>query len=175
VNKILRLIRHDWPLHFVLVLTNWLPDNVFCAKLRGSLARLFLGSCGPGLILARNITFYNPMKIHLGTNVFVGYGCWFSAAEDIIVEDEVMFGPYCIITSGNHSRSQGSFRFGALREAPIRIKRGSWISGHVTVTAGSVVGEGSLIAAGAVVRKEVPANVLAGGIPANVIKNLSDT
>jgi len=161
-------------MHLALFLTNWLPDNVIFLKFRGSLARLFLGSCGHYLKLARNITLYNPARIHFGNNIYIAYGCWLSAGEDIVVDDEVIFGPYCVVASENHSRLNGSFRFGEMKRAPIRIKRGSWLSAHVTLTAGSVIGEGSLIAAGAVVTKEIPANVLAGGVPARVLKEIGD-
>ncbi len=70
-----RLLRYDLPLHFVLRLTNWLPDNVMFIRLRGRLARPFFKSCGTRLGLGRNITFYNPSKIEIGEDVYIGYGC----------------------------------------------------------------------------------------------------
>ena len=74
------------------------------------------------------------------------------AGAEIIVDDEVLFGPYCVVVSSNHSRQNGSFRYGASRVAPIHIESGVWVAAHVTVTAGSVIGSGALVAAGAVVR-----------------------
>jgi acetyltransferase-like isoleucine patch superfamily enzyme len=174
MSKLRRLLRYDWPLHFVLLLTNWLPDNVPFLKLRGWLAGHFLGSCGNGLELGRNITFYNPSKIHVGSRVYVGYGCWIMAGEDIIIEDEVMFGPYCIVVSANHQRSLGSFRFAPPEVKPISIGRGAWIAGHVVVTAGSKIGTGTLIAASSVVNTSIPPRVLAAGQPATVRKSLID-
>ena len=101
--KAYRLIRYDLPLHFVLVLTNWLPDNVPFMRFRGWLASFFLAECGKNLTLGRNITLYNPSKIAIGSNVYIAYGCWLSATEKIVIEDEVLFGPYCVLTAGDHT------------------------------------------------------------------------
>lgn len=173
MNKAQRLLRYDWPLHFILFLTNLLPDNVAILRLRGALARHFLGSCGPNLRIGRNITFYNPSNIHLGRDIYIAYGCWLNAGEKIIVEDEVIFGPYCVVSSTNHTRLRGSFRYGPPKLSPIKIGHGSWLAAHVTVTAGSDIGHGSCIAAGAVVTGKIPPGVLAGGIPARVIKEIA--
>jgi acetyltransferase-like isoleucine patch superfamily enzyme len=169
-----RLLRYDWPLHFVLLLTNWLPDNVVFLRLRGFAARFFLGTCGCDLRLGRNVTFYNPSKVHIGSHVYIALGCWFMAGETITVDDEVMFGPYCVIASSTHTRVDRSFRYGPADTAPIRVGRGAWIAGHVTVTAGTAIGEGTLVAAGAVVTGDIPADVVAAGVPARVVKNLAD-
>ena len=174
MKKIKRLLRFEWPLHFVLVLTNWLPDNVFFLKLRGKLASPFFGSCGKNLELARNILIHNPINIHLGNDVFFAFGCLIMATDKIIIHDQVMFGPYCVIISGNHTRARGSFRFGEPYLSPIEIMQGCWLGSHVVVTAGSKIGEGSLIAAGAVVAGQIDSNVLAGGVPARIIKSIED-
>jgi acetyltransferase-like isoleucine patch superfamily enzyme len=174
VNKLIRLLRRDWPLHFVLLFTNWLPDNVVFLRLRGALAARCLGSCGGNLRVGRNVTFYNPARMHFGRDVYIAQGCWFMAgAQDIVVEDEVMFGPYCVIVTANHTRSNRSFRFAPVTAAPVRIGAGSWLAAHVTVTPTSVVGAGSLIAANSVVVGTLPADALAAGIPAKVLKELT--
>lgn len=174
MNKLVRLFRYDWPLHFFFLVSNWLPDNVIFLRLRGALARHFLGSCGSNLRLGRNVTFYNPSNVHLGRDIYIAYGCWINAGDKIHIDDEVIFGPYCIVASTNHSRQNGSFRYGPTKSAPIKIGCGCWLASHVTVTAGSEIGDGSCIAAGAVVTGKIPPGVLAGGIPARVIKKISD-
>jgi acetyltransferase-like isoleucine patch superfamily enzyme len=151
MNKIKRLIRHDLPLHFVLLFTNWLPDNVFFIRLRGRLASPFFKSCGKRLGIGRNVTFYNPSQICIGNDVYIAQGCWFSASELITIEDEVLFGPYNIIASSNHTRFKESFRFGPPRKKTVRFKKGCWMAGHCTTTAGSTIGEGTLVSANSVV------------------------
>jgi acetyltransferase-like isoleucine patch superfamily enzyme len=158
----------------VLLLTNWLPDNVIFFRLRGALARPFLGACRKNLRLGRNLTFYNPSRIYIGENVYIALGCVFLANGRIWVGDEVIFGPYCVIPSGNHTRINGSFRFGDIRPDRIKIMKGSWLGAHVVLTAGCCIGEGSLVAAGAIVSQYIPSNILAGGVPARIIKNLTD-
>jgi len=173
MNKVSRLIRHDWPAHFVCVFTNWLPDNVPFLRLRGAGLRPFLGSCGKNLRVGRNVTFYNPSQIFLGNDVFVAYGCWFMAGEKIRIGDEVMIGPYCVVSSSEHTRQGRSFRYGVQKSAPIVIGDGSWLAAHITVTAGVTIGSGALVAAGAVVSCDVPDNVMAGGVPARVIRQFT--
>lgn len=174
MNKIYRNLRYDWPLHFVLLLTNWFPDNTPFLRLRGGLARLFLGSCGKNLRLGRNISFYNPSVISIGNDVYIANGCWFMGGEIILVGDEVIFGPYCVVVSSAHTRSQRSYRYGEPRQMPIKINRGCWLSAHVTVTGGSTIEDGTLIAAGAIVNGEIPSDVVAGGMPARALKKVED-
>ena len=171
MKKLFRLLRYDWPLHFVLLLTNWLPDNVLLLRLRGALARPFFGSCGLNLRLGRNLSFYNPSQIEIGSDVYIAYGSWFMGGDEISIGDEVLVGPYCVVVSSNHTRLNGSFRYGKAERAPIHIDAGSWLASQVTVTAGSVIGSGTLIAAGSVVNGTIPADVIAGGRPAHVIRH----
>lgn len=56
--------------------------------------------------------------------------------------------------------------------APIRVERGAWIGAHATILAGVTIGENAVVAAGAVVTKDVPANSIAAGVPARVIKRI---
>ena len=173
MKKLWRLLRHDWPLHFVLLFTNWLPDNVPFLALRGACARPFIGRCGRGLKLGRNVVLYNPSRISFGNDVYLAYGCWFMAGAKIQVGDEVMFGPYCVVSSSEHTRQGRSFRCGVLKSAPIVIGDGCWLAAHVTLTAGVTIGSGALIAAGAVVSCDVPDNVMVGGVPARVIRQFT--
>lgn len=169
------LVRHDWPLHFILLLTNWLPDNVVFLRLRGFLVRPFLGKCGTDFRLGRNISFYNPAKIEFGSHVYIAYGCVFLAgSESIILGDEVIVGPYCVLASEDHTFRHGSFRYGNPQADVIVVGCGSWLGAHVVVTAGSQIGQGTLVAAGAVVTGHIADSVLAGGIPAHIIRTLSN-
>lgn len=55
---------------------------------------------------------------------------------------------------------------------PIIIKKNAWIGAAATILPGVTIGENSVIAAGAVVSKDIPDNVVAGGIPAKIIKTI---
>ena len=175
MNKLVRLLRYEWPLHFVLLFTNWLPDNLIFLRLRGALARHFLRSCGPNLRLGRNVTFYNPINVHIGRDVYFAYGGMVLADDIITIDDEVMLGPYCIINSGNHARKAGSYRYGKSILSPIRIGRGAWLGAHSVVTAGSRIGRGSVIAAGSLVGGKIPDSVMAIGTPARAMSAVTDS
>lgn len=56
--------------------------------------------------------------------------------------------------------------------APVKIGNRVWVGAHATILAGVTVGDNSVIAAGAVVTKDVPANVVVAGVPAKIIKQL---
>ena len=112
MSKIFRLFRYDWPLHFILLLTNWMPDNVFVIRLRGKLASPFFKKCGKKLGIGRGVTFYNPSQIEIGDWVYIAYGCWLQGSFGIKISDEVLFGPYVVVATSNHTRQEGSWRFG---------------------------------------------------------------
>jgi maltose O-acetyltransferase len=170
------LLRYDWPLHFVLLLTNWLPDNVPFLRIRGWLAHCFIGRCGKNLRLGRNIAFYNPSSISLGSNVYVAYGCVILCIGQVFIDDEVMLGPYVVISAGNHSRQDASYRYGHASESSVSIGRGTWIGSHVSILGGSYIGKGCLIASQACVTKgALPDNSFIAGIPAVVKKYLDGT
>lgn len=168
LDRLRRCIRHDWPTHFFLVFTNWLPDNGPFLRLRGMLVSPFLGSAGRNLRLARNVVIYNPACLHVGNDVYIAHGCWFGAITDIFIEDEVIFGPYCVVISSNHTRMNGSYRYGDVQVDAIKVKRGAWIAAHTVITAGSEIGSGTLVAANSVVVGKLPDHVLVAGSPAKV-------
>lgn len=174
MNKVYRLFRYDWPMHFILLFTNWLPDNVFFIRLRGTLISPFFKKCGKKLGVGRNVTFYDPSKIEIGNWVYVAYGCWFSSGFGIKIEDEVLFGPNNVIATSNHTRSDGSFRFGISKGKEIMFKKGSWIGANCTILSGSVIGTGSVIAANTVVNINVPENSVFAGNPGEVKRTFND-
>lgn len=174
MNKIFRLLRYDWPLHFVLLITNWLPDNVFFIRLRGRLAAPFFKNCGNNFGIGRNVVFYDPSKIEIGTNVYIAYGCWLSAGLGITIDDEVLLGPYNVISTSNYTRKNGSFRFGTSSGGKVTIGRGTWIGAHCSILANVQIGNGSLIAANTVVLKNIPGDVVFAGNPGQIKKTLHD-
>lgn len=175
MSKLYRLLRYDWPLHFVLLLTNWLPDNVMFIRLRGILARPFFKKCGRKLSIGRNVTFYDPSKIEIGNFVYFSLGTWMSAGYGIVIEDEVLFGPYAVVVTSDHTMLAGSYRYGTPKGAPVVIGKGTWLGAHVTVLRGIRIGHGCLIAANTVVTRSVEPFSVVGGVPGRVIKMSTDS
>ncbi|WP_394676739.1 acyltransferase [uncultured Sphingobacterium sp.] len=172
MNNYFRSIRYDIPLHFVLLLCNWLPDNVIFLRLRGFLAAPFFGSCGKDLRLGRNLTFYNSSNMHIGKNVYIAEGNWFSCKEKIQIGDEVIFGPKSVITSSNHTYMDNSYRYGKSIARPISIQKGCWVAANCTITAGTEIGTGTLIAANSVTKGQIPSLSIYGGVPGKIIKSI---
>ena len=170
MSRLLYYLRYDWPLHLVMLLTSWLPNNVVFFRIRGLLARPFFGSCGANLRLGRNTTFYNASNIRLGRDVYIALGCVLLGNGVLELGDQVMLGPYVVIATGNHTKVDGSYRFGRSEVAAVRIGYGSWIGAHSTITSGSTIGRGCAIGSNAVVRGKIPDGSVAVGVPATVRK-----
>ena len=174
MNKAFRLLRYDWPLHFVLFLTNWLPDNIIFIRMRGALARPFFKKCGKKLGIGRSVVFYDPSKIVIGDWVYIAYGCWFSSGYGVKIEDEVLLGPYNVVATANHTRQNGSYRFGPAEGSEIIFGRGCWVGANCTILKGSIIGKGSIVGSNTVVSGVVPDNCLFAGNPGSIKKEFND-
>lgn len=108
--------------------------------------------------------------IQLGKHVFINHACSFLDMGGITLEDHVLIGPKVNLITENHPLDPEDRR--ALFAKPIVIKRNAWIGAGATILPGVTVGENAVVAAGAVVSKDVPANTVVGGIPAKFIKNI---
>jgi len=117
------------------------------------------------------IPFYTNFGrfIQIGKNVFINHACSFLDMGGITIEDNVLIGPKVNLVTENHPLDPVNRR--ALVSKPIIIKRNAWIGAAATILPGVTVGENSIVAAGAVVTIDVPANTIVGGVPAKVIKN----
>ncbi len=109
-------------------------------------------------------------SISLGKNVFINHGCSFLDLGGITIEDDVMVGPKVNITSENHPVEVR--RRKSMVPAKVIIRKNAWIGAGATILPGVTVGENSVVAAGALVNKDVPPNSVVAGVPAKVIKQL---
>jgi acetyltransferase-like isoleucine patch superfamily enzyme len=106
----------------------------------------------------------------IGKNVFVNFDCTFLDLGGIIIDDNVMLAPKVSLLSEGHPIAVNDRQ--TLTVGKIHIKRNAWIGAHATILQGVTIGENAVVAAGAVVSKDVPANTVVGGIPAKHIKYL---
>lgn len=109
-------------------------------------------------------------NIHVGRNVFINCCCHFQDQGGIYIGDGSFIGSHVVIATLNHAQDP-AHRADTL-PSPVRIGKNVWIGSHATLLPGVTVGDGAIIAAGAVVTKDVPANSIAGGVPAKFIKNI---
>ena len=109
-------------------------------------------------------------NLHIGRRVFINSGCRFQDQGGIWIGDDVLVGHNCMIATINHLEDPD--RRGDMVTAPVRIGNQVWIGANVTLLPGVTIGDGAILAAGAVVTKDVPARTVAGGVPARVLKRI---
>lgn len=110
-------------------------------------------------------------NITLGKNVFINHGCSFLDLGGITIEDDAMIGPGVKITSEDHPVEVA--RRKTLVPGEVVIRKNAWIGAGATILPGVTIGENSVVAAGAVVIKDVPPNTVVAGVPARMIKTIS--
>jgi acetyltransferase-like isoleucine patch superfamily enzyme len=112
-------------------------------------------------------------EIRVGRNVFVNQNCTFYDLGGLDIADDVMVGPNVSIITTGHPL-EPSRRRAATIGKPIMIEKSVWIAAGAIIIGGVTVGAHSVVAAGSVVTKDVPANSLVGGNPARVIRSIGD-
>lgn len=108
------------------------------------------------------------MNIRFGKNVFVNTCCTFMDRAGITIEDRVLIAPKVNLITTGHPIEPGIRRDTVSK--PIVIKENAWLGIGVSVMPGVTIGRNSVVAAHSVVSRDVPDNVIVGGIPAKVIK-----
>lgn len=106
----------------------------------------------------------------LGKKVFINFDCTFLDLGGITIEDNVMLAPKVSLLTEAHPVVVNDRQ--TLTVGRIHIRRNSWIGAGATILQGVTIGENAVVAAGAVVSQDVPANTIVGGIPARHIKNI---
>lgn len=112
-------------------------------------------------------------NIYLGENSHINQYCcvWASPNSRIYLGDNLLMGPGAKIFSSNHMTRLGvPMNSQPSVEKDIRVGNDVWIGANSVVVAGVTIGEGTIVAAGSVVTKDIPAYSIVGGIPAKVIK-----
>jgi acetyltransferase-like isoleucine patch superfamily enzyme len=107
-------------------------------------------------------------NLHLGRDVFLNMGCRFQDTGGITIGDGSLVGHGSTLTTLNHGMDPD--RRADMTPAPVVLGRKVWLGAGVTVVPGVTIGDGAVIGAGAVVTKDVPANAVAAGVPARVIR-----
>lgn len=154
----------------------FLFQKIFNRLVLRPLLRKRLGRVGLDFRLGHSSVILNPAYFSIGDYFFSGPFAYFGTNENYPVEigDFVMFGPGCTIQGGNHDLEFEGYMYNNKNidhaDGAIRIGHGAWIGTRCTIITGAQIGEGSVIAAMSLVNKSIPPFVVAGGVPAKVIK-----
>lgn len=129
-----------------------------------------------GSEIDESTTVFTPLYINygkhtkIGRNVFINFDCTFLDLGGITIEDGVLIAPKVSLLSEGHPLAPEERH--SLKAGHIHIKKNAWIGANATILPGVTIGENAVVAAGAVVSKDVPDNTVAGGIPAKIIKTI---
>lgn len=154
------------------------PHPVLHAKLKE-----FLGSIGDYSTIVPPMILEYGIHLNLGRRVYINVGATLMDSAPITIGDNTLIGPHVsILTSGHPIRPQDryfetpgapSFPYRTVSVAkPIHIGSDCWIGAGAIILGGVTIGNGTTIGAGSVVTRNIPANVLAAGNPARVIRKL---
>ncbi len=122
------------------------------------------------------VTVFTPLHINygkhtkIGKNVFINFDCVFLDLGGITIEDNVQIAPKVSLLTESHPLNPAERQ--SLIPKPIHIKKNAWIGANATILQGVTIGENAVVASGSVVTKDVPDNVVVGGIPAKIIKEI---
>jgi serine acetyltransferase len=110
--------------------------------------------------------------LRLGNGVVLGRGSHVVASSPVVIGNDVFCGPYVYVTSDNHSYDDPDEPIGRQwpRTAPVEIGAGSWLGAGAVVLPGARLGRNVVVAAGSVVRGEVPDHTVVAGAPARVVR-----
>jgi len=125
---------------------------------------------------AMRVALQRARGVKIGRNVFLGPGCWIDNTRPDLVELEDDVSLAGRVTVLAHSDPTEPLRKILGPESrvfkKVTVKRGAWVTVNCVLLPGVTVGENSIIAAGSVVTKDIPPNVVSGGVPAKIIKEI---
>jgi len=111
---------------------------------------------------------YSSGRIEIGNNVFVNYGASISAHQLVRIGDGSQLGSYACLMDNDYHSVEDRSQLGESK--PIILGRNVWLGVRVIVLKGVTIGDNAVIGAGSVVTHDIPANCVAGGVPAKVIR-----
>lgn len=171
IFEILKLLSDELNSTILHIITLF-PDNRFGIRIRRIYYNNSLKYAGRNINIFSGALIYSPCRMQIGNNVSINHGSFIDPSEgEIIIKNNVLIGPYCILRAANHIFSnpevpiinQGH-EFGK-----IIIEDDVWLGANVVVLPNVRIGRGYVIGAGAVVTKDIEPYSIAVGIPARKV------
>jgi len=145
------------------------------ADLEGRAAQLkaLLGRTGQSLLIEQPFHCDYGSNLEVGENFYANYNLVVLDAHKVVVGDNVFIGPNVGLHTAGHPLDAARRNAGLEYAKPITIGHNVWIGAGVNVMPGITIGDNSVIGAGSVVTRDVPANVVAAGVPCRVVKSIA--
>jgi maltose O-acetyltransferase len=152
-----------------------LPEHT-CSRLRTRILRLAgykigHGTTFAGMPLIAGSGDLRP-RLSFGSHCWINTGLRLDVSSTITICDHVAIGHEVMFITSTHEYGPPEHRAGRLTAAPIVVEPGSWFGARCMILPGVTIGQGAVVAAGAVVNRDVPPNTLVGGVPARVLRDL---
>lgn len=164
MRKVLYLIKITI-ISFLEFILDLFPDGSYGDRMRGFFVKCRIKKCGKKLKVSKHVRLVNSENIIIGDNVYIGYGCWIQARFGVVIESNVMFGPYVVVTSSNHTFTKEKMSYyGKSVGKEVIIGEGSWLAAHSVVTCSGGVRKYSLLGANTVACKKYTDNSLILGV-----------
>jgi len=146
-------------------------------RIRALFWGMFFKYLGKNTTIAHSFIASSPHLISIGDNTNIGIRCIFGAHGNGSIEigNNVAIAPDVTILASNHNYDKVGTPIKSQETTckPVKIENGAWIATKVVILAGVTVGKGSVVGAGSVVTKDVPAYTVVGGVPAKIIKKIA--
>jgi len=133
-----------------------------------------LGSRGKSVWMEAPIHFAYGSNTYMGDHIYANFNLTIVDDGECHIGNYVMFAPNVVISTTGHPIHPSMRDKGAQFSLPVVIKDHVWIGSNVTIMPGVTIGENSVIGAGSVVTKDIPANVVAAGVPCKVMREITD-
>ena len=144
-------------------------------KQRDAILKEICGTYGENLYIISPVYANCGLRhVHFGKDVVVNFDCKFVDDGDIFIGDNTLIGPGCTFATADHPISPRLRKHVLQRNKPIHIGKNVWFGSGAIVLPGVTIGDNSIIGAGSVVTKDIPANVIAVGNPAKVLREITD-
>lgn len=150
---------------------NILPSNY---KEQVKVIKKLFGSTRKNVYVQPNFNCDYGKNIHVGEEFLSNYNVTILDIAPVHIGDYCMIGPNTLITTVNHPLSPQGRRDRLAQGKPVNIGNDVWIGGNCTILPGVTIGNNVIVAAGAVVTKDVPDNCVVAGVPAKKIRELEE-
>jgi maltose O-acetyltransferase len=139
---------------------------------RRSLMRDLFASFGEGTVVRPTLRCDYGFNISIGERTFINFDCVLLDCNNITIGDEVQLAPGVHIYTATHPIDARERRAGFEYALPVSIGDGAWLGGGTIVCPGVSIGENTVVGAGSVVTRDLPANVVAAGNPCRILRQL---
>ncbi|MBB5182541.1 sugar O-acetyltransferase [Catenisphaera adipataccumulans] len=141
---------------------------------RAEATRKLFGSCAGSVAVQKGFVCDCGKNIHVGDNFTANYRVTILDIAPVIIGDNVMIGPGCVLSTVGHPTDPKGRRQHLSFAKPIHIGNDVWFGANVCVMPGVTIGNNVIVAAGAVVTKDLPDNGVYGGVPAKLIHEIEN-